>query len=453
MVGPVEADLVFGVVEAGLFGEAHVAFEDGVVAEGEVGRLVAFGAFAVSGAMIDVVLDTLFDLVFVNGVGHAGAGGAFFLQFDLHVAGVLADFPEFAHVGIEFAGVVSEDVHAIVFAAVAADVGVAIDLQRHVARNAIEARLVGMRIGAERADAAIDFDARLHAVMRRAIGEIEIGVEHVVDPEGRGDGDFIVGDVSAVGEDVVARVGVGAIEIGVGATSEGEFFGRFHFAEVEEGLADVNESDFGEDFFGGGEVFGGEFAVEANFVAGNTFGLDAFEEHLEEVDSFAFDDFALLGEAAFGVLGVEIFPAAAEPPAFYEVAIERGIKVEGRLVVLIHVDALRALGVGVPVAGDVDDVELIAEEEGGDLFFGQLFAEAREGLLVPVEGKAIGGGGLRRAFFAGDGLNEELFAGAGGAGFDDVGEGLAFGGGGLQAVDAIHAFEEAAAEQGEAAGF
>src|SRR5580698_413748 len=65
-VAPVEAYARFGVEETGLFGKAHIFLQDGVIAKREVRRLVAFGALAVGGTMIDVILHAVCDLIFVD---------------------------------------------------------------------------------------------------------------------------------------------------------------------------------------------------------------------------------------------------------------------------------------------------------------------------------------------------------------------------------------------------
>src|SRR5206468_2801746 len=75
-VAPVEAAPVLGVVEPGLLGEAHVPAEHGVVAEGDVRRLVALDALAVAGPVVDVLLHALRDLVLVDLVGDVRAGSS-----------------------------------------------------------------------------------------------------------------------------------------------------------------------------------------------------------------------------------------------------------------------------------------------------------------------------------------------------------------------------------------
>ena len=48
--------------------------QHGVVAQRDVGRLVALHALAVPGPVVDVLLHALRDLVLVDLVGHVGAG-------------------------------------------------------------------------------------------------------------------------------------------------------------------------------------------------------------------------------------------------------------------------------------------------------------------------------------------------------------------------------------------
>src|SRR6266571_865639 len=171
-VAPVEAAAVLGVVEAGLLGEAHALLHHGVVSEGEVGRLVALDPLAVPGPVVDVLLHSLRDLVLVDLVGHVRAGPAVDGEVDLHVAGVLADLPELSHVRIEVAAAVRDDVGAVVLAAVAADGGAAFDLQRHVFADAVEQRLVGVRIRRERPHPAGDADAGGDAVVDGAVFQV-----------------------------------------------------------------------------------------------------------------------------------------------------------------------------------------------------------------------------------------------------------------------------------------
>ena len=134
--------------------------------------------------------------------------------------------------------------------------------------------------------------------------------------------------------------------------------------------------------------------------------LDSFEEKLEQVHRLALHYFAQLWECAFGVEVIEIEPAAAEPPTADQVAIERGVEIPGRFVILIHEDSLRAFGGGVPVACEIDDVPAIAQHEGFDAALRESFFEAMDLLLVPFERQAINCRGLRRTFFAGRGSDE-----------------------------------------------
>src|SRR5262249_4551716 len=93
-VAPVEAAARRRVVEAGLLREAHALAQHRVVPERDVGRLVALDAFAVPRPVVDVLRDALRRLVLVDGIGHRRAGDAFAREIALHVAGLLAHFPQ-----------------------------------------------------------------------------------------------------------------------------------------------------------------------------------------------------------------------------------------------------------------------------------------------------------------------------------------------------------------------
>jgi len=350
------------------------------------------------------------------------------------------------HVGIELAVGAGDDEHAIVFAALAADGCVTFDLQRHVALDAIEERLIRMRVGAERPDTAFHFHLAGDGVVRTAIGEIQLRVKNVVDPESGGCGNFVIRDVCAVGQDVIARVGVSAIEISVGAAIEREFFGGFHFAHVQQHLADVHPFDARQDFLRGRGLFGVELAVESDFVALHTVFFYPFEEKLEQVYRLALHDLAQVRECALGVQEIEVEPAAAEPPASDQVAIERGIQIPGRVVILIHEDGLRAFGGGVPVASEIDDVPAVAKDEGFDAALRETFLEAADLLFVPFKRQAVSCGGLRRAFLTRNGAEQPPLAGAGGALIHDLRKRRARGGG-LHAGDFVHARQQASAQQ------
>src|SRR5208283_629782 len=107
-----------------------------------------------------------------------------------------------------------------------------------------------MRVSAERSYPAADFDSGADTVVRRAIGEIEVGIELIVDPEGGGDTDFVISDVGAEGENVIASIGMGAVKIGIGAASESQFFGSFDFTHGEQGIADIDPLNAAKNFFG-----------------------------------------------------------------------------------------------------------------------------------------------------------------------------------------------------------
>src|SRR5271157_1487723 len=100
--------------------------------------------------MVDEILHAFRNLVFQYFIGDARASGAFFLQFHLHIATALANFPEFLHVGIKISGLVRDDERAVIFAAMTANVRIAFYLQRHVALNAVEQGLIRMWVSTER---------------------------------------------------------------------------------------------------------------------------------------------------------------------------------------------------------------------------------------------------------------------------------------------------------------
>ena len=103
-------------------------------------------------------------------------------------------------------------------------------------------------------------------MMRSAIFQIEVGIQLAVDPEGGRDAHFVVRDVCAECEvDVVACIGVRAIEIRIRAPHQRQFFGSFYFAHVEQGLADVDPSDSWQYFLGFRQLVGIKLAIQSDF--------------------------------------------------------------------------------------------------------------------------------------------------------------------------------------------
>src|SRR5262249_49984078 len=96
----------------------------------------------------------------------------------------------------------------------------------------------------------------------------------------------------------------------------------------------------------------------------------------------------------------------------------------GSRVILIHEDGLRAFGFRVPVTGEINKVELIAEDEGMDVLLRDFVLEARDGLFVPIQRQAIVLGGLGRSRCTGSGTQQQLLAVSSGARLDDFAERL-----------------------------
>ncbi len=325
-----------------------------------------------------------------------------------------------------------------------ADVGIAIDLQGHIPLDAIEARLIRMGIGAERAHAAVNLDARRYAMVRRAIREVQVRKQNVVDPKCAGGRHFKIRDVCSVGQNVIARISMGAIKIGVRAAYQRKFFRPFYFAHVQQRLADVHPFNFWEHLFRRGKLVRVKLAVDPDFISVHAFRLDSLEKHLEQVHRLPLHNLPLFRKAAFRVLGVEILPTAAKPPALHQVAVQRRVEVPGIRILFVHEDALRALGVRVPVTGQINNVQLIARHKGVNIFLGQLLLEARHGLLVPFERQTVIFRRFRWAFLAGRRAEQQFFAAARAAALHDFRQrstcSLR-----LHSVNLVHALEKAAA--------
>src|ERR1700722_6766742 len=76
-VGEVRTDAALRIEQPRFNREAHPGVEHGVIAERKVGSLVAFHALAVGGTVVDVLLNALLHLVFVDRERDLGALGAF----------------------------------------------------------------------------------------------------------------------------------------------------------------------------------------------------------------------------------------------------------------------------------------------------------------------------------------------------------------------------------------
>src|SRR6202162_4693581 len=111
----------------------------------------------------------------------------------------MLNHPKLWHVRVELARIVREDEHAIVFSAMAADVRSALHLHRCVALNAVELRLIRMRIGAQGTYAAIDFDCRGYAMVGSAVRKVQVRVQLIVDPKSRGHSDLIIRHIGSKG--------------------------------------------------------------------------------------------------------------------------------------------------------------------------------------------------------------------------------------------------------------
>jgi len=107
-------------------------------------------------------------------------------------------------------------------------------------------RLVGMRKTGDATRPATNADPAPNAVVQRALGKIEIGVELIVDPQLGGHRDLVIGDVGAVGQDVVARETVRTIKVEVCATPEGELLGGLDLTHLHEHLGDIDKFDPGQ---------------------------------------------------------------------------------------------------------------------------------------------------------------------------------------------------------------
>jgi hypothetical protein len=206
---------------------------------------------------------------------------------------------------------------------------------------------------------------------------------------------------------------VRAVHVEVGAPPERELLLRLHLPHLHQRFGDVDELDAAQHALRLLELRGVELAVDSDPRALDALLLDALEQEAEEVDLLAHLHLALVREGALAVLHVEVHAAAAEPPRGHDVAVEAGVEEPGVGVVLVHEHGLRPLGVRVPVAGEVHDVHLVADQEGLDLLLLQQVLEARDGRLVPLERKAVGFRGVRRPFLAGSRSEQQLGRGAG----------------------------------------
>ena len=122
--------------------------------------------------------------------------------------------------------------------------------------------------------------------MRRAVRQIEIGIELLVDPELRGHRHFVVGDVGSVRENVVAGEGVSAVEIHVSAAPQGQLFRRLHDAHVHQDGIDVDPFHVRQNLAGFGALRGIQLAIDSDFLALDAMLLDSFQQETKQIDGF-----------------------------------------------------------------------------------------------------------------------------------------------------------------------
>jgi hypothetical protein len=116
---------------------------------------------------------------------------------------------------------------------------------------------------------------------------------------------------------------------------------------------------------------------------------------------------ALVGECLIGVQEIEVHPPVPKPPALHDVAIECGIEEPRVGVALVHEDRLRTLSGGVPVAGEIRDVQGVADEESLNVASAELVLEALDRGPVPLERQPVVLRGGGRTFRARRGLKQE----------------------------------------------
>ena len=207
----------------------------------------------------------------------------------------------------------------------------ALDLQGHVLADAVEERLVRMRVSGERPHAAADADRRWP---RRgatcAVLELQLRVQDVVDPGRVALAHLVVGDVGAVGQDVVAGEAVGAVEVDVGPPPERQLLRRSSPSASSSGCRrrPRTRRRAGRPWPSPPREGYSSPSMPMR-VPWTLCSLMPSSMKREEVDRLALLDLALVGNGALAVEEVEVHPPAAEPPGGDDVAVEAGVEEPG----------------------------------------------------------------------------------------------------------------------------